>query len=71
MNGMQESDASPGPRMVQIMLDAAGLERLGDKIREVLPNAEFQLENGDFVLTITVVENQPGEWIAEYPGRSR
>lgn len=55
----------------QALLNPAELERLGRKIREVLPGAEFQMESNDFVLTITVVPNQPGEYMLEYPANGR
>jgi hypothetical protein len=52
------------PREMHIPNDE--LEAFGERVRTLLPDAEFTDNNGEWSLTITIVRDDPDHWTVRY-----
>jgi hypothetical protein len=52
------------PRQIQIPNDE--LEAFGERIRALLPDAEFTDHNGEWSLTITITREHDDHWTVTY-----
>jgi hypothetical protein len=53
---------------MKMELTSEELVAFGENVRGVLPGAEFEDQNGDFVLTIVITENENGGYTVTYNG---
>jgi hypothetical protein len=52
--------------MNELHIPNDGLEEFGERIRAVLPDAEFTDQNGEWVLTISITRDSDDHWTVKY-----